>query len=78
MVVSIMGYNAGDYFAANEVDTPYQFYSGIPYYSGHPWNYYGPSISLGFFFGNPGWWHGGGFGAAIASSAEHASTTTCA
>jgi hypothetical protein len=62
MVVSIMGYNAGDYFAANEVDTPYQFYSGIPYYSGHPWNYYGPSISLGFFFGNPGWWHGGGFG----------------
>jgi hypothetical protein len=59
MVVSIMGYNAGDYFAANEVDTPYTFYAGFPYYAGHPWNYYGPSISLGFFFGNPGWWHGG-------------------
>jgi hypothetical protein len=32
---------------------------------GHPWDYYGPSISLGFFFGNRGWWHaryfGGGF-----------------
>jgi hypothetical protein len=62
MVVSIMGYNAGQYFAANEVDTPYTYYSGIPYYAGHPWNYYGPSISLGFFFGNAGWWHGGGFG----------------
>ncbi len=61
MVVSIMGYNAGDYFAANEVDTPYTYYSGVPYYAGHPWNYYGPSISLGFFFGNSGWWHGGAF-----------------
>jgi hypothetical protein len=61
MVVSIMGYNAGPYFAANEIDTPYTFYSGFPYYAGHPWNYYGPSISLGFFFGNSGWWHGGGF-----------------
>jgi hypothetical protein len=62
MVVSIMGYNAGDYFAANEIDTPYTFYAGAPYYAGHPWNYYGPSVSLGFFFGNPGWWHGGAFG----------------
>lgn len=58
MIVSIMGYNAGPFFAANEVDTPYQFYTGVPYYLGHPWNYYGPSVSLGFFFGNPGWWHG--------------------
>ncbi len=62
MIVSILGYNAGPYFDANEVDTPYTYYGGSPYYGGHPWNYYGPSISLGFFFGNPGWWHGGYFG----------------
>jgi hypothetical protein len=62
MIVSIMGYNAGPFFAANEVDTPYQYFSGIPYYAGHPWNYYGPSVSLGFFFGNVGWWHGNTFG----------------
>jgi hypothetical protein len=62
MVVSIMGYNAGSYFAANQIDTPYTFYAGYPYYAGRPWNYYGPGISLGFFFGNPGWWHGGYFG----------------
>ena len=61
MVVSIMGYNAGDYFAANEVDTPYTYYAGRPYYGGHPWDYYGPSVSLGFFFGNAGWWHGSAF-----------------
>jgi hypothetical protein len=61
MVVSIMGYNAGSYFAANEIDTPYTFYAGYPYYAGHPWNYYGPGISLGFFFGNAGWWHGSAF-----------------
>lgn len=58
MVVSILGYNAGPFFAANEVDTPYTFYAGAPYYQGHPWNYYGPAVSLGFFFGSPGWWHG--------------------
>lgn len=61
MVVSILGYNAGPYFAANEIDTPYNFYAGAPYYQGHPWNYYGPSVSLGFFFGNPVWWHGSAF-----------------
>jgi hypothetical protein len=61
MVVSILGYNAGPYFAANEIDTPYTFDAGYPYYAGHPWNYYGPSVSLGFFFGNPGWWHGSAF-----------------
>jgi hypothetical protein len=61
MVVSVLGYNAGNYFSANEIDTPYQFYNGYAYYSGHPWNYYGPSITLGFFFGNAGWWHGGYF-----------------
>ena len=61
MIVSILGYNAGPFFAANEVDTPYTFDYGVPYYGGHPWWYYGPSISLGFFFGNTGWWHGGYF-----------------
>lgn len=58
MVVSIMGYNGGSFFAANEIDTPYTYYGGYPYYGGHPWNYYGPGVSLGFFFGNAGWWHG--------------------
>jgi hypothetical protein len=61
MTVSILGYNAGNFFAANEVDTPYTYVGGVPYYAGHPWFYYGPAISLGFFFGNPGWWHGGYF-----------------
>jgi hypothetical protein len=62
MVVSILGYNAGPYLAANEIDTPYTYYGGMPWYGGHPWNYYGSGISLGFFFGNPGWWHGNAFG----------------
>jgi hypothetical protein len=61
MIVSIIGYNAGPYLDANELDTPYTYYGGIPYYGGHPWNYYGPGIALGFFFGNVGWWHGGYF-----------------
>lgn len=59
MVVSILGYNSGSYVDANEVDTPYNFVAGVPYYAGHPWGYYGPSFSLGFFFGGGGgWWHG--------------------
>jgi hypothetical protein len=62
MVVSILGYNAGPYFAANEVDTPYTYDSGVPYYGGHRWNYYGSGFSLAFFFGNSGWWHGSAFG----------------
>lgn len=61
MIVSILGFNQGSFFGANEIDTPYTFYAGIPYYYGHPWFYYGPAISLGFYFGNPGWWHGGAF-----------------
>ncbi|HZO92515.1 MAG TPA: hypothetical protein VFB22_02005 [Candidatus Baltobacteraceae bacterium] len=63
MIVSILGYNAGPYFAANEVDTPYTYYGGVPWYAGHPWYYYGPSVGLSFFFGNAGWWHGREFGA---------------
>jgi hypothetical protein len=64
MVVSVLGYNAGSSFDANEVDTPYTYYGGSPYYEGHPWNYYGDSYGLTFFFGgnNNGWWHGNQFG----------------
>jgi hypothetical protein len=51
MVVSVDGYNAGSYFRANEIDTPYVFYGGVPYYGGYPYWHYGPSVSLGFFFG---------------------------
>jgi hypothetical protein len=59
MVVSIDGDNSGSYFSANEVDTPYVFYGGVPYYGGYPYWHYGPSVSLGFFFGDGGWGHGG-------------------
>ena len=59
MICSIDGFNSGSYFAANEIDTPYTFYNAVPYYEGHPWNYWGPSISIGFFFGSGNWWHGG-------------------
>ncbi|HTW83027.1 MAG TPA: hypothetical protein VMD91_03035 [Candidatus Sulfotelmatobacter sp.] len=60
MVVAISGYNAGPFFAANEIDTPYTSYGGDWYYLGHPWWYYGPTFSLGFFFGGgTTWWHGG-------------------
>jgi hypothetical protein len=62
MIVNIIGYNTGPFLAANEIDTPYTYYSGVPYYEGHPWDYYGPSIRLSFFFGNPGWWHANYFG----------------
>ena len=62
MVVAVHGYNAGSYFAANEIDTPYELYGAVPYYAGHPWYYWGPSISLGFFFGSGGWWRGGYYG----------------
>jgi hypothetical protein len=61
MVVSILGYNQGSFFSANEIDTPYTYDAGVPYYGGHPWDYYGPSIGLSFFFGSPGWWHGNYF-----------------
>ena len=61
MTVSILGYNDGSQFSANEIDTPYSYESGVPYYGGHRWDYYGPSTSLTFFFGNLGWWHGNAF-----------------
>jgi hypothetical protein len=62
MVVSILGTNAGNVFEANEIDTPYTYDAGVPYYEGHPWDYYGPSFGLSFFFGSGGWWHGPGWG----------------
>jgi hypothetical protein len=62
MVVSILGYNAGSFFAANEIDTPYTLENDVAWYSGEPWYDYGSSYSLDFFFGNPGWWHRSFFG----------------
>jgi hypothetical protein len=58
MIVSVIGYNMGGYFDANEVDTPYMFTGRVPFYAGHPWQYYGTGVNLSVFFGNPGWWHG--------------------
>jgi|GEM_PF-1967036 hypothetical protein len=53
MRVRILGYNAGDVFAANEIDTPYRFAGPPP-----PAMYYGP-----------GWWYPGyiyGYGPAFS------------
>lgn len=59
MTVTVLGYNAGSAFAANEIDTPYH-YAGprpVPVYIGPGWWYpgfaygYGPSFSLAFGFG---------------------------
>jgi hypothetical protein len=66
MIVNILGYDAGDYLAANEIDTPYTFYGGVPYFADHVWSYWGPNVDLAFFFGNVGWWHGGYFGGPFA------------
>jgi hypothetical protein len=62
MSVTILGYNAGSAFAANEIDTPYH-YAGprpVPVYLGPGWWYpgyaygYGPSFSLAIGIGGPG------------------------
>jgi hypothetical protein len=66
MVVSIDGFNSGSFFDANEIDTPYTIDEGVPFYEGHAWDYYGPAISLDFFFGSNGWWHGGGYARGYA------------
>jgi hypothetical protein len=66
MVVSIDGFNSGSFFDANEIDTPYSIDEGVPFYEGHAWNYYGPSIDLDFFFGSGSWWHGGGYARGYA------------
>lgn len=54
MSVTIMGYNAGDHFDANEIDTPYTWTEPVPVpvYYGPGWWYpgyvygYGPSFEL--------------------------------
>ena len=43
MSVTIIGYNGGSYFEANEIDTPY--------------NYYGPRPTVVYY--GPGWWYPG-------------------
>jgi hypothetical protein len=50
MAVTIMGYNRGRSFAANEIDTPYGSYGFVPGYS------YPVSIGIGFGFG-PVYYH---------------------
>jgi hypothetical protein len=66
MIVNVLGFDAGGYLAANEIDTPYTIDAGIPYFQGHIWSYWGPSVNLAFFFGNVGWWHGAYFGGPYA------------
>jgi hypothetical protein len=51
MTVTILGYNRGRAFAANEIDTPYQAYG----YAAYPYPVY-PAFSLGFGFG-PEYYH---------------------
>ena len=48
MDVTIVGSNAGDYFAAGEIDTAYAYDGDIP-----PPVYYGPAFSLGIIGGSP-------------------------
>ena len=47
MTVTIMGYNRGPVFAANEIDTPYMSYGAVPVY---------PPYSVGIGFG-PVYYH---------------------
>jgi hypothetical protein len=68
MTVTIEGYGNGGAFAANEIDTPYN-YDGpvpVPYYYGPGWWYpgyaygYGPSFGLTLVFGGGGWYYNHG------------------
>jgi hypothetical protein len=61
MVVSVIGFNDGTSIGANEIDTPYTIYGGTPFFDGHPWSYYGPSVGFAVFFASPVWWHGAYF-----------------
>ena len=71
MSVTILGFNAGSVFQANEIDTPYHFTGPlpVPVYLGPGWWYpgyaygWGPSFSLRVNFG------GGGGGAVIINRA---------
>jgi hypothetical protein len=61
MDVAIVGFNAGAYFQANEIDTPFSYQGDLPppVYYGPGWWYpgfaygYGPAFSLGFVAGSP-------------------------
>ena len=66
MIVNVLGYDAGSYLAANEIDTPYTFYNGEPCFQGRVWSYWGPSVDFAFFFGNLAWWHGSYFTGSYA------------
>ena len=56
MSVTVLGYNRGQAFAANEIDTPYMSYGAYPAYYPYPayvgYPYWGSSFSLGFRFGD--------------------------
>jgi len=60
MDVTIVGFNAGAYFQANEIDTPYSYQGDLPppVYYGPGWWYpgfaygYGPAFSLDFVGGS--------------------------
>jgi hypothetical protein len=56
MRVTIMGYNRGHVFAANQIDTPYQDYGfaypAYPPYAAYPYGPYPyPAYSFGIGFG---------------------------
>jgi hypothetical protein len=52
MRATIIGYNRGRVFAANEIDTPYQAYGFEPYpYPYYPYPVY-PTFSIGIGFGS--------------------------
>lgn len=68
MSVTILGYNAGSTFSANEIDTPYSYAGPLPvpvYYGAGYWYPgfaygYGPSFGLAIVFGAGGFygpWH---------------------
>jgi hypothetical protein len=56
MSVTMYGYNRGNIFAANEIDTPYQQTYALypvpvyPYPYPYPYPYYGPAFGFGFGF----------------------------
>jgi hypothetical protein len=63
MSVTILGYNSGNRFDANEIDTPYVAYEPLYYpvpYWGPYWGW-GPAYSFGLGFGGPGWGFRGGW-----------------
>ena len=79
MVVSILGYNEGPYFAANEVDTPYTYYAACLTTPDIHGASTGPRSAWAFSSATPA----GGMAAtsrpaATITSVTRACTTTCA